>query len=43
MKFVESKVCDAINEKVMTSEAQERVPIKISWPNLKVCSIKYGL
>lgn len=43
MKFVELEVCDAIRQEVMTSEAQERVRIKISWPNLRLFSIKYGL
>lgn len=43
MKFVELEMCDAIRQEVMTSESQEGVPIKISWPNLGLCSIKYGL
>lgn len=43
MKSVELGMCDTIRQELMTSEAQERIPIKITWPNLRLCSIKYGL
>lgn len=40
MKFVELEMSDAIRQEIMTSEAQGRVSIKMSWPNLRPCSIK---
>lgn len=43
MKLVELEMCDAIRQEIMTSEAQERAPIKVSCPGLRLCSIKYGL
>jgi len=43
MKFVELETSDSIRQEVMTSEAQEKVPVKISWPRLRLCNITYDL
>lgn len=40
MKFVVLEMSDATRQEIMTSEAQGRQSIKMSWPNLRLWSIK---
>lgn len=40
MKFVELEMSDATRQEIMISEAQARLSIKMSWPNLRLCNNK---